>query len=115
MQVYNWAGIEKEQMSPLFARQVIHGENLTVARVYLRKGCAVPEHSHVNEQISMVEQGAIKFVMGGVERVLRAGEVLRIPPNVPHSAEAIEDCVATDLFSPCREDWIRGDDAYLRK
>ena len=102
-------------MSETFARQVIHSDNMTVARVYLRKGCSVPEHSHHNEQISMMERGALKFVMGGVERVLRAGEVLRIPPHVPHSAEALEDCVAMDLFSPPREDWIRGDDAYLRK
>jgi quercetin dioxygenase-like cupin family protein len=115
MQVYEWDRIPREQLSPVFARQVIHSDTMTVARVYLKQGCAVPEHSHHNEQISMVEQGALKFVMGGVERVLRAGEVLRIPANVPHSAEAMEDSVAMDLFAPPREDWIRGDDAYLRK
>lgn len=115
MQLYEWDRIEKEQLSPTFARQVIHGETMTVARVYLRKGCTVPEHSHLNEQISMMEQGALRFVIGGVEKVVKAGEVLRIPPHVPHSAEAIEDSVAVDLFSPIREDWIRGDDAYLRK
>ena len=114
MQVYDWDQVEKEQLSPTFARQVIHGETMTVARVYLRKGCAVPEHSHHNEQISMLEQGALKFVVAGVEKVVNAGEVLRIPPHVPHSAEALEDSIAVDLFSPIREDWIRGDDAYLR-
>ena len=115
MQIYEWDRVEKEQLSPTFARQVIHGDTMTVARVYLRKGCSVPEHSHHNEQISMMERGALKFLIGGVEKVLKAGEVLRIPPHVPHSAEALEDSVATDLFSPPREDWIRGDDAYLRK
>lgn len=115
MQLYHWDEIEKEQLSPTFSRQVIHSDTMTVARVYLKKGCLVPEHSHHNEQISMIEQGALKFVLGGVEKVLRAGEVLRIPPHLPHSAEAMEDCVATDLFSPPREDWIRGDDSYLRK
>ncbi len=114
MQIYEWDRVAKEQMSAVFARQVIHGDTMTVARVYLRKGCSVPEHSHHNEQISMLEQGALKFVIGGVDKVLKAGEVLRIPPNVPHSAEALEDCVAVDLFSPRREDWIRGEDAYLR-
>ena len=88
---------------------------MTVARLYLRKGSSVPEHSHHNEQISMIEQGSLKFVIGGQEIVLKAGQVLRIPPNLPHSAEAMEDSVAVDLFSPPREDWIRGDDAYLRK
>ena len=115
MQIYEWNRVEKEQLSPTFARQVIHGGTMTVARVYLRKGCSVPEHSHHNEQISMMEQGSLKFTIAGQELVLTAGQVLRIPPHVPHSAEALEDCVATDLFSPPREDWIRGDDAYLRK
>jgi hypothetical protein len=78
MQLYDWNRIEKEQMNPSFARQVIHGETMTVARVYLKKGCLVPEHSHHNEQISMLEQGALRFVIGGVEKVVKAGEVLRI-------------------------------------
>ena len=115
MQLYEWNRIEKEQLNPSFARQVIHGETMTVARVYLKKGYLVPEHSHHNEQISMLEQGSLRFVIEGVEKVVKAGEVLRIPPHVPHSAEALEDSIAVDLFSPIREDWIRGDDAYLRK
>ena len=115
MQVYQWDQVPKEQMSPVFSRQVIHSDSMTVARVYLKKGCAVPEHSHHNEQISMMQEGALKFVIGGEEKVLRPGDVLRIPAHVPHRAEALEDSVATDLFSPPREDWIRGDDAYLRK
>jgi quercetin dioxygenase-like cupin family protein len=102
-------------MNPLFIRQVIHGKTMTVARLDIRKGCSVPVHSHHNEQISMIEQGAMRFMLDGVERIVKAGEVLHIPANVPHSAEAIEDCIAVDLFSPPREDWIRGDDAYLRK
>ena len=115
MQRYEWNQIEKEQLNPAFARQVIHGESMTVARVYLKKGCQVPEHSHHNEQISMLEQGTLRFVLAGKELILKAGEVLRIPPNVPHSTEALEDSIAVDLFSPVREDWVRGDDAYLRK
>ena len=115
MHLYNWNEVEKERMNPLFARQVIHCETMTVARVHLSKGCFVPEHSHHNEQVSMVEHGALKFVIAGKEQMLKAGDTLHIPPNVPHSAEAIEDSIAVDLFSPRREDWIRGADAYLRK
>ncbi|HYL38349.1 MAG TPA: cupin domain-containing protein [Bryobacteraceae bacterium] len=114
MQIHQWDQIEKEQLSPLFSRQVIHGETMTVARVYLKKGGRVPEHSHPNEQISMLEQGSLKFVLAGVEKILKPGQVLRIPPHLPHSAEALEDCIAVDLFSPPREDWKSGDDAYLR-
>jgi quercetin dioxygenase-like cupin family protein len=115
MQVYEWDRVEKEQMNPLFTRQVIHSEKITVARVHLLTGCVVPEHSHHNEQISMLEKGSLKWVLGGVERIMKAGDVLLIPPHVPHSVVAIEDSVVVDLFSPVREDWMRGDDAYLRK
>jgi quercetin dioxygenase-like cupin family protein len=112
---YRWSEIKKERMNPLLVRQVIHGDAMTVARLELNKGCAVPEHSHHNEQISTLEKGRVKFVLGGEEIIVNAGETLHIPANVPHSAEALEDSVAVDLFSPRREDWIRGDDAYLRK
>lgn len=114
MQTYEWSQIEKEQMNPSFARRVIHGETMTIARLELKKGCTVPEHRHHNEQISMVEQGSLRFFVGGQEQIVRTGEVLRIPPHVPHSVEVLEDSAVVDLFSPRREDWIRGDDAYLR-
>ncbi|HLJ50949.1 MAG TPA: cupin domain-containing protein [Bryobacteraceae bacterium] len=115
MPFYDWNKVEKEQINPMLVRQMIHGETMTVARIYLGKGCSVPVHSHANEQISMIEKGALRFVLAGEEQIVRAGEVLHIPAHVPHSAEAMEDSIAVDLFSPPREDWIRGDDAYLRK
>jgi quercetin dioxygenase-like cupin family protein len=114
MQHYQWDRIPIEKMSPLVTRQVIHGATITVARLVLTKGAFVPIHSHINEQISTIESGSLRFVVGGQEIVVKAGETLVIPPNVPHLAEAHEDCIATDTFSPVREDWIRGDDAYLR-
>jgi quercetin dioxygenase-like cupin family protein len=115
MPTYRWDRIANERMSALVSRQVIHGDTMTVARIDLKKGASVPEHSHVNEQISMVESGTVRFVLAGVEKIVKSGDILRIPPNLPHSAEALEDSVAVDLFSPRREDWIRGDDSYLRK
>ncbi len=115
MQTYRWEEVVSERMNPTLSRQVIHGDTMTVARIHLKKGASVPAHSHHNEQISMVERGAVKFVLAGVEKIVGPGEILTIPPHVPHSAEALEDSVAVDLFSPRREDWIRGDDAYLRK
>jgi quercetin dioxygenase-like cupin family protein len=115
MEHYRWENVQKEELNPQLGRQVIHADHMTVARMYLRKGCLVPEHSHHNEQISMMEQRSAKFVLAGAERVMHAGEVIRIPPNVPHYVEALEDTIALDLFSPRREDWIRGDDSYLRK
>ncbi|MFN7992168.1 MAG: cupin domain-containing protein [Bryobacteraceae bacterium] len=114
MQHYNWSLVEEEQMNPLLGRKVIHGRNITVARIRLQKFAVVPMHSHPNEQISMLEQGTLRFVISGEERIAHAGEIISIPPDAPHLVEALEDSLATDIFSPPREDWIRGDDAYLR-
>ncbi len=101
-------------MSPTISRQVIHAERVTVARIRLEKGAVVPLHHHQNEQITMLERGKLRFLISGEEQILQAGETLAIPPGAPHVVEALEDSLATDLFSPVREDWIRGDDAYLR-
>jgi len=115
MDYYRWDEVNHEEMNPLFARRVVHGERLTLARVYLKKGCKVPLHSHENEQISNVFEGALRFEIGGRELTVGAGELVRIPPNVPHLAEALEDTVCLDIFNPIREDWLRGEDQYLRR
>ena len=114
VKLYNWSQIPEEQLNDLVARQMIHGETMTIARIHLRKGAVVPLHQHPNEQISMVEHGRLRFVIAGQERIVQGGDMVVIPPNAPHLVEALEDSLATDLFSPIREDWIRGDDAYLR-
>jgi quercetin dioxygenase-like cupin family protein len=115
MKLYHWDRVEKEAMNPSLARQVIHGEKMTVARIHLRKGGIVPLHHHVNEQLSIVERGKLRFTAGGEVTVMSPGDMLMIPANVPHTVEALEDSVAVDINSPVREDWLRGDDAYLRK
>ncbi len=114
MERYDWSAIAEEKMNPLLSRWVIHGGQMTIARIWLKKGAVVPLHHHVNEQVTMLKSGALRFDMAGESFILRAGEVLVIPPEMPHRVEAIEESMATDLFTPRREDWIRGDDAYLR-
>ena len=114
MKLYNWTEVIEEPLTPTATRQMIHGSTLTVAKLRTKKGSIVPTHSHVNEQITTMEKGAMLFVTPTEQIVVRAGESLVIPPNVPHSVESLEDCVAIDIFSPVREDWVRGDDAYLR-
>lgn len=104
-----------EHLNPLIDRQFVAGERSMLARIILRKGSIVPQHSHDNEQITYVLEGALKFVIEGRELIIRSGEILVIPSNLPHSAEALEDTVDLDIFCPPREDWISGTDAYLRK
>jgi len=112
--LYNWTEIPEEQLNPMISRQMIHTKTMTVARLRLRKGAIVPLHNHINEQISMVERGKLRFVIAGEERIVTGGQIVAIPANAQHMVEALEESLATDLFSPIREDWIRGDDAYLR-
>jgi quercetin dioxygenase-like cupin family protein len=109
-----WSSVEVEALNPLLGRHFVVGLNVMLARVLLKKGCLVPEHSHHNEQITYVLEGALKFGIDGKEIVVNAGEVLTIPPNMPHWAEALADTVDLDIFNPPRADWINKTDAYLR-
>lgn len=115
MKLHRWTEIPTEVMNELVTRQVIHTDTMTVSRLVLRTGAVVPRHSHPNEQISNVESGRVRFVFDNAEMEVSAGESVQIPGNVPHAVYALEDSVALDLFSPVREDWVRGDDAYLRR
>jgi quercetin dioxygenase-like cupin family protein len=109
-----WKSIPLEDLNPLLQRQFVVGQDLMLARVLLKKGCVVPEHSHHNEQITYILEGALKFWIDGKEIVVNAGEVLTIPPHMPHKAEALEDTVDLDVFNPPRADWIQKTDQYLR-
>src|SRR4030081_1838610 len=109
-----WSSVEVEALNPLLGRHFVVGLNVMLARVLLKKGCIVPEHSHHNEQITYVLEGALKFGIDGKEIVVNAGEALPIPPNMPHWAEAVADTVDLDIFNPPRADWINKTDAYLR-
>jgi quercetin dioxygenase-like cupin family protein len=109
-----WSGVELENLNPLLQRQLVVGQNIMLARVLLKKGCMVPLHSHHNEQITYILEGALKFWIDGKEIVVNAGEVLTIPPHMPHKAQALVDTVDLDVFNPPREDWISKTDKYLR-
>ena len=114
MDVQRWNEEPVEQLNPAIGRQMIHTETMTLARITLRKGALVPRHEHPNEQIATVLEGRLRFVVWNEERVVVAGESVPLPANVPHEVEALEDSVVLDVFSPVREDWLRGEDAYLR-
>ena len=115
---YCWDDMPKETVTPLLDRRLITGHRMMLAHVYLKKGCIVPMHSHDNEQLTYVLEGALKFWIGDESAdpiVIGQGEVLVIPSNVPHKAEALEDTLDVDVFSPPRQDWLDKTDDYLRK
>ncbi len=114
---YRWDDMPKEALNEKLARRLITGDKMMLAHVYLDKGCIVPRHHHHNEQLTYILKGALKFSLGekGEEEIIvRAGEVLHLPSNLPHEALALEDTLDVNVFSPPREDWLNGTDAYLR-
>jgi quercetin dioxygenase-like cupin family protein len=113
MEHYNWAAIPEEKLNKLTSRWVIHTPQATIARWWFGKGAIVAWHHHVNEQVTMLKSGLLRFETPEKEVLVRPGEVLRIPPNLPHRVEALEESTATDLFTPAREDWMKGEDAYF--
>lgn len=115
MEHYIWQKMEKEVLNPRIWRKVIAGEKAMVAQVFISKGAVVPEHHHESEQITYILEGALEFEIEGRMIVVSAGEVLRIPSQVPHRAVALEDTLDLDIFSPIRTDWLTGQDDYLRR
>jgi len=99
MKVYDWSEVPEERVNPLASRQMIHGETMSVIRRRFSKGAITRLHQHAEEQISMIERGKMLFVISGEEHVVTSGQALAIPPNAPHSVEALEDSVVMDLFA----------------
>jgi quercetin dioxygenase-like cupin family protein len=114
---YRWDDLPREELNPQIGRRFITGDSMMIAHVYLAKGAVVPKHSHHNEQLTYILEGTLRLRLGEDESQVvdvAAGEVLHIPAHLPHSAVALEDTLDVDVFSPPRQDWLDGSDAYLR-
>jgi len=113
-----WADVPLEPVTDQISRKLITGQRMMLAHVYLKKGAVVPKHQHHNEQFTYILEGALRFWIGddGAEVIdVHAGEVLHIPSNVWHKAEALEDTLDVDIFDPPREDWLNKTDAYFHQ
>jgi quercetin dioxygenase-like cupin family protein len=115
--VLSWDIVPVEPVTSDISRQVVTGENEMIARVLLKKGAVVPTHFHVSEQITYIMEGTLRLWIGQPEEevTLGPGRFVVIPPNVPHRAEALEDTVDVDIFSPIRQDWLDGTDTYFHR
>ncbi len=118
VQHLNWDAIPREELAEGLARQMMTGEKAMVAKVFVNRNAVVPKHHHINEQVTLVIAGSLKFRHGEnleVERIANAGDIIVTPENVPHEVIGLEDSVAIDIFAPPRQDWLDGTDDYLRK
>ncbi|HXT68921.1 MAG TPA: cupin domain-containing protein [Vicinamibacterales bacterium] len=115
---YRWNDMPIEEVNSGLSRRLVTGDRMMLAHVYLKKGNVVPRHHHENEQLTYVLEGALHFWIGedeSEEITIRAGEVLHLPSWVWHKAQALEDTLDVDVFSPPRADWLAKTDDYLRK
>ena len=115
---FRWSDMPKERVTDQISRRLVTGDRMMLAHVYLDKGSIVPKHSHENEQLTYILEGALHFRIGEDQKEeidVRAGEVLWIPSNVPHQALALEDTLDVDVFSPPRQDWLNHTDSYFHR
>jgi quercetin dioxygenase-like cupin family protein len=113
---FRWDDMPWEKVTDKLSRKLVTGDRMMLAQVWLDKGCIVPKHAHENEQLTYIVSGALHFWIGEDQKeevIVRAGEVLHIPSNVPHKAEALEDTLDVDIFSPPRQDWLNHTDTYF--
>lgn len=115
LNLYSWSEIPEEQVKAKFSRKLISGKRVMLARILLKKGCTVASHKHKSEQITYVVEGLLELTLPNGKVRVGNGQVLVIPSNIEHSAIALEDTLEFDVFSPIREDWLTGQDHYLRK
>lgn len=114
MKLHSWDQVELEELNESATRRVVHSDRMTTARIALKKGAVVPRHSHENEQISHVLEGSVLFQFDDHEVTARVGDLVQIASGEPHRVVALEDSLAMDVFQPVRQDWLSGDDSYLR-
>lgn len=113
---HRWTELSQEEVAPGIIRAYLTGERVTVARFTLAAGAIVPTHKHDQEQISSVLRGALRFTIGAGEgTIVRAGEVIPIPPGAEHGVVAVEDSEVIDVFCPIRQDWLDRTDTYFKK
>ncbi len=110
VRVHRWDEIALEKITEMISQKIVAGEREMLAQIYLKRGALVPMHSHESEQMTYILQGALKVIVGGEMVTVREGEVLHVPSWISHQAEALEDTFELDVFSPVRQDWLRGED-----
>ena len=115
VRLHRWDEIALEKVTEVISRKIVTGARQMLSQIYLKRGALVPMHKHESEQLTYVMQGALRFLVGGEEAIVREGEVLVIPTWVEHQVEALDDTLTLDLFSPIRQDWLNGTDDYFRR
>lgn len=105
MPYYEIESLEKKEVFPGFKGRFVHSDQVTIAHWEIDANAVLPEHSHIHEQIALVNRGTFELTINGDTKVLEAGQIAVIPSQAVHSGKAITDCQITDVFQPVREDY----------
>jgi quercetin dioxygenase-like cupin family protein len=96
----------REVVPGVWLKTLVHGDRTLLTEVKFRKGAVVPEHRHPHEQTGYLISGSLRFFSGTDEQIARPGDSWILPGGYPHGAEALEDTVVVEVFSPVREDYL---------
>ncbi len=106
--IWNWDTIPAEPIAEGISRQMIYGRALMVCRLTFTPGTVTAAHKHVHEQITFIERGRVRFLLGAEERILGPGDVVLLPSGIWHGATMLdEEVVLIDIFTPIREDFLK--------
>lgn len=95
-----------EMLPGVMRRTLNHGARTSVHELRLQRGATVPAHTHPHEQTGYLVSGRMRFSMPGLSKDLGPGDSWLVPSDVEHSVTALENCVAIDVFSPVREEFL---------
>ena len=113
MRFFDLDKLENDEVRSTYLRKIAYGESLTVAKVEVQQGEVTQTHSHESEEVIFVLSGAWRFNLPTGEVIVRANQMVFIPPGVDHSSEVLEDTIAIDICSKARPDWHSGGDKSL--
>lgn len=97
----------KDLLEGVRLKNLVHGERMHMTQVRLRKGAVVPTHQHPHEQTGYLVSGSLRFFGEGAETVVTPGDSWSFAGDEPHGAEALDDTVVIEVFSPLREDYLK--------
>ena len=100
----NFNDCPSKELLPGFRVQLIHTNSQTFALFEIEKGAVLPEHFHINEQVSQVLEGEFELTIDGSTKICKKGDIAIMQPNVAHSGKALTNCKILDVFTPVRED-----------
>ena len=99
-------GKSRQLVDGVELRTLVHGEKTLMGQFKIAKGSAIPAHSHPHEQTGFLVSGKLQFNVDGEVMDAEPGDAWCLPGNVEHSAEALEDSIIVEVFSPVREDYL---------